>query len=111
MSKSRDRNPDFAQQDLLRDEELCRLAAGRDSDAETELVRRYGWLVRACARPLFLAGGDSEDLIQEGMMGLLTAIRTFDPGRDAAFRTLRKSVSGTGSVLPSVRRRAENTHR
>ncbi len=51
------------------------------------MVRRYGQLVRACARPLFLAGGDSEDLIQEGMMGLLTAIRGFDPGRDATFHT------------------------
>jgi len=69
------------------DEELCAGAARKDPRAETELVRRYGQLVRACARPLFLAGGDSEDLIQEGMLGLLTAIRGFDPGRDAAFRT------------------------
>ena len=44
-------------------------------------------MVRACARPLFLAGGDSEDLIQEGMLGLLTAIRGFDPQRDTLFRT------------------------
>ena len=71
----------------LSDEELCRSAAHGDTQAESELVRRYGQLVRACARPLFLAGGDSEDLIQEGMLGLLTAIRGFDPGRDAAFRT------------------------
>lgn len=72
---------------VLSDEVLCRAAAEGDSDAETELVSRYGQLVRACARPLFLAGGDSEDLIQEGMLGLLTAIRGFDPSRDAAFRT------------------------
>ena len=69
------------------DEELCLGAAQGDPQAETELVCRYGRLVRACARPLFLAGGDSEDLIQEGMLGLLTAIRGFDPGRHAAFRT------------------------
>ena len=72
---------------LPSDEELCRNAAQGDSRGESELVSRYGWLVRACARPLFLAGGDSEDLIQEGFLGLLTAIRGFDPGRDAAFRT------------------------
>ena len=71
----------------LSDEQLCRYAAEGRADAETELVGRYGQLVRACARPLFLVGGDSEDLIQEGMLGLLTAIRGFDPGRDAAFRT------------------------
>ena len=69
------------------DEELCLGAAQGCSHAEAELVRRYGWLVRACARPLFLAGGDSEDLIQEGFLGLLTAIRSFDSERDAAFRT------------------------
>ena len=69
------------------DEELCLGAAQGDSQAETELVRRYSWLVRACARPLFLAGGDSEDLIQEGFLGFLTAVRSFDPKRDAAFRT------------------------
>ena len=71
----------------LSDEDLCARAAQGDPWAETELVQRYGRLVRACARPLFLAGGDSEDLIQEGMLGLLTAIRGFDPGRDTAFRT------------------------
>ena len=73
--------------DSLSDEALCARAAGGDPRAETELVQRYGRLVRACARPLFLAGGDSEDLFQEGMLGLLTAIRGFDPGRDASFRT------------------------
>ena len=40
-----------------------------------------------CARPFFLAGGDSEDLIQEGMIGLITAIREYDPSRGARFRT------------------------
>lgn len=73
--------------DSQTDEQLSQRAAQGDSLAETELVQRYGRLVRACARPLFLAGGDSEDLIQEGMMGLLTAIRSYDPGRDAMFRT------------------------
>ena len=69
------------------DEVLCAASARGDSRAEGELVSRYGWLVRACARPLFLAGGDGEDLIQEGMLGLLTAIRRFDGGREASFRT------------------------
>lgn len=71
----------------LTDEELCALAARGSSPAENELVCRYNRIVRACARPLFLVGGDSEDLIQEGMVGLLTAIRKYDPKRDAAFRT------------------------
>ena len=71
----------------LTDEELCLQSARGDNQAEAELVGRYGQLVRACARPLFLAGGDGEDLIQEGMLGLLAAIRGFNPGREALFRT------------------------
>ena len=71
----------------LTDDALCALAAQGRSPAENALVARYSRVVRVCARPLFLVGGDSEDLIQEGMMGLLTAIRKYDPARDAAFRT------------------------
>ena len=56
-------------------------------ETEETLVSDYAWLVRACARPYFLAGGDSEDLIQEGMLGLLSAIRTYDPDKGAKFTT------------------------
>ena len=73
----------------LCDEELCLLVHSGNgaAQAEEELVRRFNRLVRAFARPLFLAGGDSEDLIQEGMFGLLTAIRTYDSEKAASFRT------------------------
>ena len=69
------------------DEELCCLAASGDRDAEEVLVKRYLRMVRVCARPYFLAGGDSEDLIQEATFGLLKAIREFAPGHDAKFKT------------------------
>ena len=69
------------------DERLCALAASGDRQAEEDLVVRYNRLVRICARPYFLAGGDSEDLIQEGMVGLLAAIREYDPEKAASFRT------------------------
>ncbi len=71
----------------LDDNRLQAIAAGGDRLAEEQLAMRYTQLVRACARPLFLAGGDSEDLIQEGMLGLLTAIRQFDPEMNASFKT------------------------
>ena len=69
------------------DEALCALVANGCRDAEEELVKRYFRPVRMYARPYFLAGGDSEDLIQEAMFGLLKAIREFDPRCDARFRT------------------------
>lgn len=69
---------------LLSDEEL---AASGKAEAEDELIGRYANLVKKCCRPLFLAGGDSEDLIQEGMLGLLSAVRTFEKTGGASFST------------------------
>ena len=73
--------------DQCSDESLCALAAGGNRDAEETLVTRYNRLVRSCARPFFLAGGDSEDLTQEGMVGLLHAVREYDASKEASFRT------------------------
>ena len=69
------------------DEALCLLVAAGNRLAEETLVTRYNRLVRTCARPFFLAGGDSEDLTQEGMVGLITAVREYDAGKEASFRT------------------------
>ncbi|MCL2663523.1 MAG: sigma-70 family RNA polymerase sigma factor [Oscillospiraceae bacterium] len=66
---------------------VTKRASVNNSASEESLVSEYAWLVRACARPYFLAGGDSEDLIQEGMLGLLSAIRTYDPDKGAKFST------------------------
>lgn len=71
----------------LDDNSLQELARKGDRNAEEALAARYLRMVRACARPLFLAGGDSEDLIQEGTFGLLSAIRNFDPADGTAFKT------------------------
>ena len=51
------------------------------------LAHRYRKLVRCCAHPYFLAGGDSEDLLQEGMFGLIKAMREFRADREASFQT------------------------
>ena len=72
---------------LHSDQDLLSLAASGDPLAEETLLSRYSRTVRACARPLFLMGGDSEDLIQEGMMGLLSAIRQFDTASNVPFKS------------------------
>ena len=71
----------------LSDSELAERSAAGDEGAETELILRYRRVVRACTRPYFLAGGDSEDLLQEGMIGLLSAMREYRPSAGASFRT------------------------
>ena len=71
----------------MSDSELQALAVAGDRRAEEALAARYLQLVRQCSRPLFLAGGESEDLVQEGMIGLLAAIREFDPQQGTSFRS------------------------
>ena len=87
----------------LTDEILCLQAASGDRIAEETLVMRYNRLVRICARPYFLAGGDSEDLIQEGMVGLLNAIREYVPQRVRPFGLMLRYVSAIVSCPPSGR--------
>ena len=91
------------------DEVLCALAAGGCQDAEEELVKRYFRQVRICARPYFLAGGDSEDLIQEAMFGLLKAIREFEPSRDVQFRTFAE-VCIRNQIRSAVTSAARSKH-
>lgn len=76
----------YDQLENLSDEELCSLSRAGQRQAEDVLATRYHWLVRSCARPYFLIGGDSEDLMQEGMFGLVKAMREFDPQRSPLFR-------------------------
>ena len=72
---------------MFSDNELICMARQGNDSAEDELAKRYSKLVRICARPYFLVGGDSEDLIQEGMLGLLSAIRKYDCSANASFKT------------------------
>lgn len=69
------------------DEQLVRQAQQGDAAAEALLLEKYKPLVRSRARELFLAGGDRDDLLQEGMLGLFKAVRTYDPEREASFGT------------------------
>lgn len=68
-------------------EELCRLCQDGNRDAEEILAARCHRLVRRIARPYFLVGGDSEDLLQEGMLAVVKAMREYSPERDASFLT------------------------
>jgi RNA polymerase sporulation-specific sigma factor len=73
------------------------------SASEEDLVAEYARLVRVCARQYFLAGGGGEDLVQEGMLGLLAAIRTYDRTRGALFPTYAE-VCIRNRIISAVRR-------
>src|SRR5215213_8685869 len=70
----------------LEDGYLIALAKQGSADAYDRLVRRYYSFVRLKASSYFLVGGDSEDLIQEGLVGLYKAIRDFRSDRESSFR-------------------------
>jgi RNA polymerase sporulation-specific sigma factor len=63
----------------LEDLQLVMRSRNGDGKALDELIRRYHGFVRLKASSYFLAGGDSEDLIQEGLIGLYKAVRDFSP--------------------------------
>ncbi|MBQ9320897.1 MAG: sigma-70 family RNA polymerase sigma factor [Eubacterium sp.] len=64
-----------------KDEILVRQFQAGDDQAAEQLIERYKQMVRAHARTLFLAGGDRDDLLQEGMIGLFKAMQHYDPER------------------------------
>jgi len=71
--------------EALTDEALCERARGGDVAATEQLIHRCrGLILRAC-RPYFLTGGDYEDLMQEGMIGLFKAIRDYRPEKESSF--------------------------
>ena len=68
------------------DEALAVRAGAGDGAAEEELLNRYKSAVRARARKFFLEGGETDDLVQEGMIGLVSAIRDFRPDGGKTFK-------------------------
>ena len=72
---------------ILSEERLIALAQNGDNEAGNELSLRYRPLIKKCTRPYFLVGGDEEDLIQEGMMGLISSIQTYSDDRQCTFRS------------------------
>ena len=72
---------------ILTDEQLVLMAREGSETAEEILIEKYKGLVRARAKAYFIAGAEAEDVVQEGMIGLMKAIRSFDPDREAGFRT------------------------
>ena len=95
--------------EALSDEELSALARQGSRDAEEILVKRYTRLVRQLSRPYYLAGGDSDDLIQEGMIGLMCGVREYDEEKPASFRTFAE-ICIRNRLYSAVRAAARDKH-
>ena len=72
---------------MLSDEELVYKAKLDDEKAENEILELYKGLVVKIARSYFILGGEMEDIVQEGMIGLYKALKSYDKKKNASFKT------------------------
>jgi RNA polymerase sigma-H factor len=93
----------------VEDSYLIALAKQGSPDAYDRLVRRYYSFVRLKASSYFLVGGDSEDLIQEGLVGLYKAIRDFRSDRESSFRNFAE-LCITRQIITAVKTATRNKH-
>lgn len=73
--------------EIISDEQLLEKVRKGDEMAENELIDRYKNLSTKISRGYFIVGGDYEDTIQEGMIGLYKAIKNYSPEKCASFKT------------------------
>ena len=71
--------------DSMTDEQLIRELKNGDTAVTDYIMDKYKSMVRKKARAMYLFGGETEDLIQEGMIGLIKAVRDFDPSAGNSF--------------------------
>jgi RNA polymerase sporulation-specific sigma factor len=86
----------------LEDLQLVLRARNGDQVALDHLMRRYTGFVRLKASSYFLAGGDSEDLIQEGLIGLYKAVRDFRTDKETSFRSFAE-LCVTRQIITAIK--------
>ena len=86
----------------LEDLQLVMRARNGDGGALDALIRRYNGFVRLKASSYFLAGGDSEDLVQEGLIGLYKAVRDFRADKETSFRSFAE-LCVTRQIITAIK--------
>jgi RNA polymerase sporulation-specific sigma factor len=102
-------SPNTQSQVKVDDGYLIALAKQGDHTSYDRLVRRYYGFVRLKASSYFLAGGDSDDLIQEGLVGLYKAIRDYRTDRESSFRNFAE-LCITRQIITAVKTATRNKH-
>jgi RNA polymerase sporulation-specific sigma factor len=93
----------------LEDLQLVLRARNGDGTALDALMRRYAGFVRLKASSYFLAGGDSDDLIQEGMIGLYKAMRDFRTDKETSFRSFAE-LCVTRQIITAIKTATRYKH-
>src|SRR5438132_12321054 len=93
----------------LEDLQLVLRARNGDNSARDLLIQRYTGFVRIKASSYFLAGGDAEDLIQEGLIGLCKAVRDFRPDKETSFRSFAE-LCVTRQIITAIKTATRYKH-
>lgn len=93
----------------IEDRALIARARAGDAAAMDRIVERYRGFVRLKASSYFLAGGDGEDLVQEGLIGLFKAVRDYRSDREASFRSFVE-LCVTRQIITAIKTAARNKH-
>jgi RNA polymerase sigma-H factor len=88
---------------------LIAMAKQGDPAAYDRIVKRYYGFVRLKASSYFLAGGDSDDLLQEGLVGLFKAVRDYRSDRESSFRNFAE-LCITRQIITAVKTATRNKH-
>jgi RNA polymerase sporulation-specific sigma factor len=102
------KTPQKAQREL-EDLQLVLRARNGDLSARDEMIRRYTGFVRMKASSYFLAGGDAEDLLQEGLIGLCKAIRDFRHDKETSFRSFAE-LCVTRQIITAIKTATRYKH-
>src|ERR1700756_2700571 len=95
------RSPQKVQREL-EDLQLVLKARNGDGGAMDVLIRRYTGFVRLKASSYFLAGGDNDDLLQEGLIGLYKAVRDFRTDKETSFRSFAE-LCVTRQIITAIK--------
>ena len=92
------------------DRDLVLKAQSGDLDAEETLMRKYKETVKIKAKMYYMAGADEDDVVQEGMIGLLKAIRQYDAEKETSFGTFA-GICITRQIISAIRSADREKHK
>lgn len=94
---------------LMSDEKIIELVRKGDEEALEFILTKYKPLVKSKSRAYFLIGADTEDIIQEGMIGLYKSVRDFNPDKHASFRAFA-DLCINRQIITAIKAAARQKH-
>lgn len=88
---------------ILTDEQLVKMSQEGSETAEEILIEKYKAMVKSKSKVYYIAGADNEDVVQEGMIGLFKAIRSYDANKEATFKTYAETCINN-QILSAIKK-------